>query len=74
MQVRARAAVLRRGLEVIPAWVGPVVAFLADHFDIIEAIAKAIAAGASKESIKAAIIAAEVEASDAVMREELRQG
>lgn len=46
-------------------------AFLAEHWDLVEAIFKAITSGASKESIKQAIERAEVEGSDAVMREEL---
>jgi hypothetical protein len=54
-----------------PALVGQLLAFLAAHADVITAIVKAIEAGASKESVKAAIKAAQVEASDAVMREEL---
>lgn len=54
-----------------PALIGTLLAFLADHADLITAVVKAIESGASKESIQAAIKAAQVEASDAVMREEL---
>lgn len=50
---------------------GQVLAFLAEHADLVTALYKAIASGASKDSIKAAIESAEVTASDEVMREEL---
>jgi hypothetical protein len=56
---------------ITPALIGTLLTFLADHADVIEAIIKAIDSGASKESVKAAIKAAQIEASDAVMREEL---
>jgi hypothetical protein len=54
-----------------PALIGTLLTFLADHADIVAAIVKAIESGASQESIREAIKAAQVEASDAVMREEL---
>lgn len=57
-----------------PAIIGQLLAFLADHSDIITAIVKAIESGASKDSVKAAIKAAQIEASDAVMREQLKGG
>jgi len=48
-----------------------ILAFLAEHVDLVEAIFDAITKGASKDSIKAAIKQAEIAASDATMREEL---
>ena len=50
---------------------GQVLAFLWTHADVIAAIVKAIESGASKDSILAALKKAEVEASDAIMKEEL---
>lgn len=54
-----------------PSIVGQLLAFLAEHADLITAIVKAIESGVSKESVKAAIKAAQIEASDAAVREEL---
>lgn len=51
--------------------IGDILAFLAAHADIVTALYNAITKGADKASILKAIEAAEVEASDAVMREEL---
>lgn len=51
--------------------VGFLLAFLAEHYELIEAIVRAVAVGASKESLRAAIRRAEIEASDKIMREEL---
>lgn len=53
------------------SFIAQALAFLAEHADILEAIYNAIAKGATKDSIKEAIKRAEIEASDAVMREEL---
>ena len=46
-------------------------AFLAEHADLIEAIADAIKAGATKEAIKKAIKRAMIDLSDAAIEEEL---
>ncbi len=46
-------------------------AFLAAHADIIEAVVELIDSGASKDSIKAALRAVKVKISDEAMREEL---
>lgn len=54
-----------------PVLIGTLLTFLADHADVIEAIVKAIESGASKEAVREAIKQAQIEASDAVMREEL---
>lgn len=51
--------------------VGFLLAFLAEHYELIEALVNVIDTGASKESVKQAILRAQVEASDAAVREEL---
>lgn len=55
----------------MPPIVGQLVAFLTNHWDLVVAIIQAIESGASKESLLAAVRAAQIEASDSVMREEL---
>lgn len=45
--------------------------FLVEHADLIEEIAVAIKAGASKDAIRAAIKRAMIDVSDAAIREEL---
>lgn len=50
---------------------GAILAFLAKYSGLIEALVKAIEAGASEESIKELLKKAEIEASDAIMKEEL---
>jgi len=53
------------------SFIAQALAFLAQHVDLLEALWNAIEKGASKDSLKAAIKQAEIEASDAVMKEEL---
>lgn len=48
-----------------------VLLFLAEHFDLVEALIEAIAGGASKESLLKAIKASMVTASDEAMKREL---
>lgn len=50
---------------------GVILAFIANHLDVLDALYKAITAGASKASVIELLKKAEVEASDAVMKEEL---
>ena len=47
-----------------------VLAFLLEHIDLIELLGEAIAGGASKDKLRAAIRKEMVEASDAEMRKE----
>jgi hypothetical protein len=54
-----------------PVLVGRLLVFLADNVELVMAIIQAIEAGASRDAIRAAIKAAQIEASDAAMREEI---
>lgn len=56
---------------IVPEIVAEVGAFLLEHSDVVEEVAKAIAGGAPKDAIKAAIRGVVVEISDAAIREEL---
>jgi hypothetical protein len=51
--------------------VAKILLFLADHSDVIDLLVEALEGGANKDSVKAAIRSAMIDASDAAMREEL---
>jgi hypothetical protein len=51
--------------------IAKILAFLAEHADLVELLVDAVEGGTTKEALAAAIRAAAVETSDAAMREEL---